>query len=249
MFEKEIKFIAQKEFLDMDLEKPIPSLLNIPEWFKKLKDEGDVPSVKSCMPFLDSLTAGYIIKLPVDLKIKHNIIDPETNKLDGDQYSSVTKTAKDLFDLHNIKVNVHLEVHNTHQLQGSPLVEKNKHLPFHKFINPWTIKTPAGYSCLFTSPMNNKDDRFEIIPGIVDTDTFDLPVNFPFVINGDKYSSLDTIIERGTAIVQVIPFKRDNWKMKIEKEDKTTLQLRLMKHFTRFKNMYKNFIWVKKKWK
>ena len=55
--------------------------------------------------------------------------------------------------------------------------------------------------------MNNADDRFSIIPGIVDTDTFNQEVNFPFVINGDKYSSLDTIIKKGTPCVQIIPFK------------------------------------------
>jgi hypothetical protein len=35
------------------------------------------------MPFLDSLTSGYLLKIPQDLKITHNIINEETNKLDG----------------------------------------------------------------------------------------------------------------------------------------------------------------------
>ena len=67
--------------------------------------------------------------------------------------------------------------------------------------------------------MNNHDDRFSIIPGIVDTDTYNIEINFPFVVNGDKYPSLRSLIKRGTPIVQVIPFKREQWRMKMESID------------------------------
>ena len=63
--------------------------------------------------------------------------------------------------------------------------------------------------------MNNTDDRFSIIPGIVDTDSFSLEINFPIVLNGDKYPVIKTTIKKGTPYVQVIPFKREKWKMKI----------------------------------
>jgi hypothetical protein len=65
-------------------------------------------------------------------------------------------------------------------------LKKIKNLSFYKIINPWKIKTPKGYSCLFVSPLNNSDDRFSIISGIVDTDTFPNEINFPIIINGDK---------------------------------------------------------------
>ena len=63
------------------------------------------------------------------------------------------------------------------------VVEKNKNLPFHKILNPWIITTPPGYSTLFVPPLNNSDDRFSIIAGIVDTDTFKNEINFPIVIH------------------------------------------------------------------
>ena len=44
------------------------------------------------------------------------------------------------------------------------------------FVSPCTIKTPPGYSCLFVPPLNNTDDRFSIIPGIVDTDKLNFEV-------------------------------------------------------------------------
>jgi len=54
------------------------------------------------------------------------------------------------------------------------------------------------------------------MPGIVDTDKYFAPVNFPFVINDPKFEGL---IPKGTPIAQVIPFKRDGWKMKIGNKD------------------------------
>lgn len=123
----------------------------------------------------------------------------------------------------NLNADMVGNVHRKEQLEGSPYIEKNKNLPFYKVLNPWVISTPPGYSCLFLPPMNNTDDRFSIIPGIVDTDTYKNEINFPFVINGDKYPTLETMIKKGTPYVQVIPFKRDRWKMKVEKISVKTL--------------------------
>ena len=110
------------------------------------------------------------------------------------------------------------------------------------------IKTPPGYSCLFVPPLNNADDRFSIIAGIVDTDTFTQEINFPFVINGDKYPVLDTVVKMGTPYVQVIPFKRESWKMEIG-ESKQYRTLELFKFHQKYIHKYKNWFWRKKSWK
>ena len=52
-----------------------------------------------------------------------------------------------------------------------------------KFINKWLIKTPPGYSCLFVKPLNHFETRFEIISGVVDTDTYINTINFPFLLH------------------------------------------------------------------
>lgn len=98
-------------------------------------------------------------------------------------------------------------------------------------------------------PLNNTDDRFSIIPGIVDTDSFKQEINFPFVVNGDKYLELETRIKKGTPYVQVIPFKKESWEMKIIK--KTTEELRAIKIWHRLDlwQRYKNKFWNKPKWK
>ena len=130
-----------------------------------------------------------------------------------------------------------------------PFVSKNKSLPFHKLLNPWTIKTPPGYSCLFLPPMNNSDDRFSIIPGIVDTDTFPYEINFPIIINGDKYPILETVIKIGTPIVQVIPFKREKWKMKIITKSPKEGKKNWFALKSKIIDVYKTKWWSKKSWK
>ena len=128
------------------------------------------------------------------------------------------------------------QIHPSHQLEGSPLLKKNSKenkLPFYKILNPFHIKTPKGYSCLFIPPLNNKDDRFEIISGIVDTDIFQTEINFPFLVNTDKYPSLETTIQRGTPYVQVIPFKRDEWKFKLNFKKELLYQLKNLFMFSK----------------
>jgi len=247
MFENKIEFIASKEYIENSkIIHPIPAKNNIPQWFKKLKHSMNNMTVKGCMPFLDSLTSGYILKMPVDYYIKHNFkVEGTDKKATGFQTTERPHWHTKHF---NLNINQKEESHPTIQLEGSPLVEKNKNQSFHKIMNPWTIKTPPGYSTLFVPPLNNADDRFSIIPAIVDTDTFPNKVNFPFIVNGDKYETLETTIEFGTPYVQVIPFKRESWKMKVteEKQNETVTHYFSLRHII---NNYKKIFWSKKSWK
>jgi hypothetical protein len=95
--------------------------------------------------------------------------------------------------------------------------------------------------------MYNEMDYFYIINAIVDTDTFDDWINFPILINYDKYPSFKKIFKQGTPYVQIIPFKRESWKLKIYKDAQINVNHRL-KYFTKLYNRYKTLIWNKKKW-
>ena len=246
MFNNIIEFIAHEDYVDLKEDYPTPIKLNIPKWYKKLEHTITNTTVKGCMPFLDTLTTGYLLKVPQDFGFVHN----EKNK---DEKSDIR--------WHPLSINASLlqakyinlggqtpEMHPVKQVLGSPHAEKNKHLPFLKIHNPWIIKTPPGYSCLFVPPLNNTDDRFSIIPGIVDTDTYQQEVNFPIVINGDKYPTLDTIIKKGTPYVQVIPFKRESWNMKIKGVSTNFLEKSKMFFYLKLIHIYKNKVWSKKKW-
>ena len=250
MFRQEIEFSAHEDYFSLKEDYPTPIKLNIPEWFKKLPHTFDNKTVKGCMPFLDSLTSGYLLKMPQDLYIKHNVNNKNEK---GDFKDCFQFNGLYNFQQENNENFINLnstnrEYHPVSQLQGSNLIEKNKNLPFHKILNPWKIKTPKGYSCLFVSPLNNSDDRFSIIPAIVDTDKHSLQINFPIVINGDKYPVLETLIKKGTPYVQIIPFKRDSWKMNLKPIEKKEIKRNFLKHGLNLLNMYKTNFWNKKSW-
>jgi len=251
MFDKEIEFSAHEDYFALKEDYPIPTKLNIPEWYKNLEHTIFNKTIKGCMPFLDSLTAGYILKMPQDFYIGHNL-DNKNEK--GEEFKDCfqepgLRGISQIIGAKGINLNSNLDVHSKNQLEGSPLIEKNKNLPFHKIYNPWKIKTPKGYSCLFVPPLNNSDDRFSIIPGIVDTDNHPWEINFPIVINGDKYPVLETLIKKGTPYVQIIPFKRDSWKMKFKSRTQKEIQNSVIFNRLNLLNMYKNKYWNKKSWK
>ena len=191
MLENKIKFVATNENFKDVWPHPQPATRFIPDEFKKLKrfreDKLHEPTLKTCVPFLDSLTMGYIIPFDQDY-----VVDPVENDF------SVTPANREQNDF---------GFHNKAQL---PKEWKTAGENAGKFINKWLIITPPGYSCLFIKPMNRLETRFDIIAGVVDTDTYINVINFPFILNKrDK----QFLIKKGEPMVQVIPFKRQSWKM------------------------------------
>lgn len=211
----------------VDIEKPILSLNAVPDWYKKTESYvglektpngmgGTSGTIKKCMPVFDAMTAGYMILLPADVyvSVKH-----------GEQF----------FQWANFNL---ISDHSVQQAPLHPARRKNN--PYPKFNNPWSIKTPEGYSTLFVHPMH-QDLPFTIFPGIVDTDKYFAPVNFPMVINDPNFEGL---IPKGTPIAQVIPFKRELWEiqygtqedLKAQKQNSMMLE---SKFFDRYKNMFR----------
>ena len=251
MFDKEIEFSAHEDYFALKEDYPSPIKSNIPEWYKKLEHTLTNKTIKGCMPFLDTLTTGYLLKMPQDFNIRHNVVSKNEK---GEEFKDSFQT----FGLHDqnfllgakhINLNSGVDIHSLNQVEGSPFIIKNKNLPFYKILNPWKIKTPKGYSCLFVPPLNNADDRFSIIPGIVDTDKFLNEINFPIIINGDKYPVLETTIKKGTPYVQIIPFKRDSWKMTTHPRKQKDIQNSRLFYGFKLINIYKDKYWNKKKFK
>jgi len=81
----------------------------------------------------------------------------------------------------------------------------------YKWDNPYTIKTPPGYSVMFSHPVNMPYLPFYTLSGVVDTDNYFQPVLFPFIAK----NNFNGVLPAGTPIVQVIPFKRDDWKSEV----------------------------------
>lgn len=213
---------------------PKPASESIPEWYKQIssyisgekKPVGDgntSATIKRCMPVFDAITNGYILYTPVDVWVSQK---------DGLPWYEWPSFGP-------------IQFHPVEQAPTHP--NRNGHeVSYPKWINPWAIKTEPGYSVLFIQPMH-RETVFTILPGIVDTDTYDAPVNFPFVLNDIK---MEGLIPAGTPMAQVIPFKRESWKMEIgdsetlNNQNKTTIKLR-----TRFFDSYKTLFRQPKEYK
>lgn len=224
-----------------DILKPVPAYTMIPEWYKKNESyvggekkpsgiAGNLATIKKCMPVFDSMTAGYLILLPADVWVSYKDavpIDPTTRMPIPNQE---TKRVQ-YFEWSNFNL---LDFHPVEQAELHPL--KNEH-PYPKWMNPWSIKTPSGYSLQIIQPVH-RDLPFTIFPGVVDTDKYYAPINFPMVINDPNFEGL---IPKGTPIAQVIPFKREKWAMefgtKSDISDQENVTIELM---TRFFDKYKN---------
>lgn len=213
--------------LDFDLYEPQPANKFIPEWYKNTEsyingnkapsgDGATTATIKRCMPVFDAITAGYIITSYVDVYVSQK---------DGFPWYEWPSAGPIGF----------------HPVEQAPLHPKQNGASFPKWINPWAIKTPKGYSTLFIQPLHRENEYFTIMPGIVDTDIYTNHVNFPFVLNDVKFEGL---IPAGTPIAQVIPIKRDSWTMKIgaepELKEIKSISNRLRSvFFDGYKNMFR----------
>ena len=205
---------------------PKPAKKNIPDWYKNLESysngkkmptgQGKVETtVKRCMPVFDAMTAGYIIFSSMDVYVSIK---------DGLHWFEWS--AKEAIRFHPIE-----QALNHPSANGQP---------YPKWVNPWGIKTPKGYSCLFIPP-THRESPFRILEGIVDTDTYDNNVNLPFVMKDINFEGL---IPAGTPIAQVIPFKRDTWKMELGtekdvKKGRETFDLVTRVFFDGYKNRFR----------
>jgi hypothetical protein len=184
------------------------STLHVPEWYKKspqkikgLENYSLIPgnsrvttsTYKKCSPLLDAFTNGYIFYLSQDIEV--------TTKENGEPYIMWRDSTLNP-----------VTWHEKDQWEGFSYPE-NCHDFVYKWQNNFIIKTPKNYSTLFTHPHNRFDLPFYTISGIVDTDKFNLAVQFPFFIK----NNFTGIIKAGTPIAQITFFKREHWFRTIKK--------------------------------
>lgn len=240
-----IKFKAH-EFITKDKSiHPTPGKFNIPDWYKNIKKGNfDNLNIKNCKPFLDSLVTGYLIKNPVDQEINFNTPDPRIdNKLNTWVNINRLVHTHPLADL--VNVNKGNEIHNLNQVGGStcPFAVTNKMFEIYKLMNPWIIEVPKDYSVLYTPPLNRPDDRFEILSGIVDGN-HPVHVNFPCVFKKEG----TWLLEKGTPIATVFPFKNENWKMDISEIASRETSRRFFTLGTKLTKYYEKLLWKRKSW-
>lgn len=231
MSSRRIKFYSKYFSI---LEKPISAKKKIPSWYKKAENYpmGKIKggSVKKCIPFLDALTSGYYIVNNFEIHISWKIPGKELNfsynqNLDQSIPNNIGSGIKD-----HLSWQVPSDFYNEEEI-NHPL----------KFDNPWVVRTPKNYSCMFLNPPNTPSP-IRLIEGIVDTDEYNLNINFPFVL---KNFEKEVIIPLGHPICWIVPFKRESWKMEIYDYDGFNEDDNV-NYFKYYLDNYKKLTWSKK---
>jgi hypothetical protein len=210
---------------------PYPASRSVPQWLKDMpKDrplekqtptgphQVQVPSVKQCPPFVDAMTCGYIIPLAADVTF-------EMGSSGGLKFRAQGKI---------------IETQHPLQVRGSPF----EGVVIVKFLNPWVVRTPPGYSTLFLPPLNQFQTPFQVLAGLVETDTYYRQVHFPTVCL--MRPGQVVTLKRGTPVAQAVPLKREAWQSQALPWDAAARQAVEEEMKADRHNFYKDRHWVKK---
>lgn len=239
-----INFIASSQEVYASENPPIPAYQGIPDWFKNIPPERESSSlnprtkstVKKCVPFLDALTTGYLLRCPQDIYISRDI---DNNIIS--EWAVARLNEKPPFD----SIPVFDADKPETRYQGLQVNDAFNPQVWRMNLYP-RIETPDGYSVLITHPFNRYDLPFLTLSGIIDSDRLHGPMSVSMFLRDDFVG----IIEKDTPVAQVFPFKRENWNHGIEKpyskdeDDKH--------HFSIFSKMvrsYQSNFWSKKTYK
>lgn len=217
--------------------RPVPASQYLPEWWRKntpyepskndpegkkikILNSGSTATMKKCVPMLDLLTAGYIVPLWSDV-----FVEQDTTNL-----NITWRVKKDVFQEH-MQNNIATPDGYIHQV---------------RYMNYWLPQLPKGYSMLVIPPIGYPNNPFRVIPAIIDYDKYPISLTPPCFVKED----VNGVIERGTPMMQLIPFKRDNWESEysyMEDYEMHVLYNRDLKN-TLVNNYIKHF-WQKKSFK
>jgi len=223
--------------------KPITAFKALPKWYKDTKIDGPIKqamfntrndgTLKKCVPFLDAMTAGYVITAAQDFGIKL-YYDKE-----GKHNWHSESPAPTLPQI--------ISSHTSPQL--GPYWKPFKDFVTLKYDNPYVLNTPPGYSLLYTPLLNNfelQNKGIHFLSGIVDADRFPIAVALPFICtNFDD----EILVEKGTPLVQAIPIKKENWVMSEAIMDSNEYESNYNKLTTKFRDAYKNMFWNQSKYR
>jgi len=215
---------------------PKPANFYKAEWYEKISafyneeqiyGEGhfDNLTIKHCVPFRDSLFAGYIQESWQDIHFSIN----EDNGMINYRFPSAP------------------EIINHREHSTLPMGEEYHPAEF-VIKMPWAAETPAGWSILVTQPFNRPELPFYVPSAIIDSDKLTNTTgdaNIPFYLRKDATG----LIKAGTPMYQMIPFKRDSWKSEIAEFDGDLHKKTWAVTKQHFWGGYKKHFWQKKTYK
>ena len=215
------------------LDIPRPASEYVPQWYKdakaylhpsgqqKLTDDGSAyVSVKKCMPVFDMMTSGYIMTTPYDIYIRQTPDGPyfQWGEMEAVAFQSMNQT------------------------QNHPYFRDINYAV--RILHPWSIKTPKGWSIMVMEPQHHEPGPIICSSGIVDTDKYPQPFNLFLKLRDPNFEG---VIEAGTPLVQIIPFKREEWSSELGGDREKKEVARYNRRFsTMFFDRYKKLSWSRK---
>lgn len=235
-----ITFVSHQIYNSDKSHEPKLAKTQVPKWFssanKYWKEEGqkeilkhvwgaDVLSFKSCPALLDIFLNGYYLTTPCDITFYK---DPNNNFL-------VAKTEPGYENF----------IGEREPMNGFAVPYGYEEQHFHWYPN-WGVRLEKGYSAIFISPINRYDLPFISTAGIIDSDMLEIPGLVPFFLR-ENFSGL---VPAGTPYLQIIPFKREKWKMELdypEQEKMVEIKNKAAKLLRTNENgQYRKYLWQRK---
>lgn len=175
---------------------PKPAKKYLPEWFKSAgEDEETKKNLRSCAPFLDSMSFGYIQESWQDIFVER------ANGINEDSQITCFSSGE----------------HSIVSQRGKPHLPLGEEFYQKEFVlhPPWVPQLPDGWSMLYVNLLNRLDSPFYFVSGVIDTDCYthaEEKSNFPFYIKKNFCGT----IPAGTPLFQMIPIKRESWESKAQ---------------------------------
>lgn len=237
---QKITFQPFDEYVEASNSYPTNASQCLPNWYKALPryvNNSDKPikamgmkDVKMCVPFRDAMISGYQIVLPADVEVRI------TSDGDVNTFWNPQLPVK-LVEKRGPLTQTNQGYGMPHPLGTSPIM--------FAWCAFYGIKTDKKYSVLVTHPFNRHDLPFVTTTGIIDSGFFSLAGNIPFFMK----EGFEGVIEKGTPIAQVLPFRRESWVSEKLASDRRSYELFMTWRDSFLEGFYSRFMRQEKRYK
>jgi hypothetical protein len=214
--------------------RPKPTNKYIPQWWKDMPLDAfhqshiipAMETVKGCPSFPDFFSQGFVIPAWCDILLNYDKKTEQwstkSGRKDGGNQFMVESHPKEQFL----------------RFVDAKFMGDKQYFTF-KFVCPWQVITPKGYSVLQLPMFYHYSNEFTVMPGIIDTSVHH-EINQQVAFTSDKD---EVFIPRGTPIAQYIPFKNTKYDIEIRYQTEQDEKLFAKNHhklISKFTNGYRH---------
>jgi len=230
-----IEFTAYSEETVRDF-KPVLAKNIIPDWWKRMRimdfaNGNTNHSIRSCPAMDDWLKSGWIIVSTRDMLV---LCGNDRDDDDATCFQTVDLDQKGYQSIASSRSHPVAQYHNVFEYLKNGDNPTNIRDAF-KMRAPWNVATPEGYSVFYLDPFLFQNEHFAVWQGIIDSDKFNKNMDNSQIIFYPKVNH-SFVIPKGTPLVQIIPFKRDEWVASYQFRDIDDYQKNLSFHSAPYGN-------------